>query len=87
MSQEKLETTVMQKSWGVIEVYFGIVQVVNRNLITVKSVLVYTRLRGYKRVLISLCRQWFMNRHKTEVNNIFEAGKVNCKKKTFRFST
>ena len=29
MSQEKLQTMVMQKSWGVIEVYYGIVQVVN----------------------------------------------------------
>ena len=28
MSQEKLQTTVMQKSWGVIEAYYGIVQVV-----------------------------------------------------------
>ena len=30
MSQEKLQTMVMQKSWGVIEVYYGIVHVVNR---------------------------------------------------------
>ena len=30
MSQEKLQTMVMQKFWGVIEVYYGIVQVVNR---------------------------------------------------------
>ena len=29
MSQEKLQTMVMQKFWGVIEVYCGIVQVVN----------------------------------------------------------
>ena len=29
MSQEKLQTMVMKKFWGVIEVYFGIVQVVN----------------------------------------------------------
>ena len=29
MSQEKLQTMVMQKSWGVIEVYYGILQVVN----------------------------------------------------------
>ena len=29
MSQEKLQTMVMQKLWGVIEVYYGIVQVVN----------------------------------------------------------
>ena len=29
MSQEKLQTMVVQKSWGVIEVYYGIVQVVN----------------------------------------------------------
>ena len=30
MSQEKLQTMVMQKSWGGgIEVYYGIVQVVN----------------------------------------------------------
>ena len=29
MSQELLQTMVMQKSWGVIEVYNGIVQVVN----------------------------------------------------------
>ena len=29
MSQEKLQTMVMQKFWGVIEVYYGIVQVVN----------------------------------------------------------
>ena len=29
MSQEKLHTMVMQKSCGVIEVYYGIVQVVN----------------------------------------------------------
>ena len=28
MSQEKLQTIVMQKSWGVIDVYYGIVQVV-----------------------------------------------------------
>ena len=31
MSQEKLQTMVMQKFWGVIEVYYGIVQVVNRS--------------------------------------------------------
>ena len=29
MSQEKLQTMVMQMFWGVIEVYYGIVQVVN----------------------------------------------------------
>ena len=29
MSQEKLQTTVMQKFWGVTEVYYGIVQVVH----------------------------------------------------------
>ena len=29
MSQEKLQTMVKQKSWGVMEVYYGIVQVVN----------------------------------------------------------
>ena len=29
MSQEKLQTMVMQKFWGVIEVYYEIVQVVN----------------------------------------------------------
>ena len=29
MSQEKLQTMVMKKFWGVIEVYYGIVQVVN----------------------------------------------------------
>ena len=29
MSQEKLQTMVMQKFWGIIEVYYGIVQVVN----------------------------------------------------------
>ena len=29
MSQEKLQTIVMQKLLGVIEVYYGIVQVVN----------------------------------------------------------
>ena len=29
MSQDKLQTMVMQKSWGVIEVYYGILQVVN----------------------------------------------------------
>ena len=29
MSQEKLQTMVMQTFWGVIEVYYGIVQVVN----------------------------------------------------------
>ena len=29
MSQEKLQTMVMQRSWGVLEVYYGIVQVVN----------------------------------------------------------
>ena len=31
MSQEKWRTMLMQKSWGVIEVYYGIVQVVNSN--------------------------------------------------------
>ena len=30
MSQEKLQTMVMQKFWGVIEVYYAIVQVVDR---------------------------------------------------------
>ena len=30
MSQEKLQTMVMRKFWGVIEVYYGIVQVVNK---------------------------------------------------------
>ena len=30
MSQEKLQTMIMQKFWGVIEVYYGIVQVVNK---------------------------------------------------------
>ena len=30
MFQEKLQTMVMQKFWGVIEVYYGIVQVVNK---------------------------------------------------------
>ena len=29
MSQEKLQTMVMQKFWGLIEVHYGIVQVVN----------------------------------------------------------
>ena len=29
MSQEKLQTMVMQKFWGIIEVYYGIVQVLN----------------------------------------------------------
>ena len=29
MSQAKLQTMVMQRFWGVIEVYYGIVQVVN----------------------------------------------------------
>ena len=29
MSQEKLQTVVMQTSWEVIEMYYGIVQVVN----------------------------------------------------------
>ena len=29
MSQEELQTMVMLKFWGVIEVYYGIVQVVN----------------------------------------------------------
>ena len=29
MSQDKLQTMVMQTFWGVIEVYYGIVQVVN----------------------------------------------------------
>ena len=29
MSQEKFQTMVMQKFWGVIEVYYGIVQEVN----------------------------------------------------------
>ena len=29
MSQEKLQAVVIQKCWGVIEVYYGIVQVVN----------------------------------------------------------
>ena len=29
MSQEKLQTMVMQKYWGVIEVYYGILQVMN----------------------------------------------------------
>ena len=29
MSQEKFQTIVMQKFWGVIEVYYGIVQIVN----------------------------------------------------------
>ena len=32
MSQEKLQTMVMQKLCGVIEVYYGIVQVVNNGL-------------------------------------------------------
>ena len=31
MSQEKLQITDMQKFWGVIEVYYGIVQVVNKH--------------------------------------------------------
>ena len=30
MSQEKLQTMVMRKFWGVIEVYYGLVQVLNR---------------------------------------------------------
>ena len=30
MSKEKLQTMIMQKFWGVIEVYYGIVQVVNK---------------------------------------------------------
>ena len=29
MSQEKLQTMVIQRFWGLIEVYYGIVQVVN----------------------------------------------------------
>ena len=29
MSQEKLQTVVLQKFWGIIEVYYGIVQAVN----------------------------------------------------------
>ena len=29
MSQEKLQTIVVQKFWGVLKVYYGIVQVVN----------------------------------------------------------
>ena len=32
MSQEKLQTMVTQTFWGVIEVYYGIVQVVNTDL-------------------------------------------------------
>ena len=35
MSQEKLQTMVMQTFWGEIEVYYGIVQVVNRALLKV----------------------------------------------------
>ena len=31
MSQEKLQTMVMKKFWGVIEVYYGVVQVVNNS--------------------------------------------------------
>ena len=45
------------------------------------------RLRVHKRVLISLCQQWLMKRHKTKVNNIFEVGKVYCERKTFSFLT
>ena len=30
MSQENLQTMIMQKFWGVKEVYYGIVQVVNK---------------------------------------------------------
>ena len=29
MSQEKLQTMVMQKSWGVIEVFMGLCKIVN----------------------------------------------------------
>ena len=55
----------------------------------VTSVQPSLRLRGYEQVLISLYQrqQWLMNRHKTEVNNIFEVGKVYCEKKTFILST
>ena len=41
----------------------------------------------YKRVVISLCQQWLMNRLKTKVDNIFEVGQVYCERKTFSFST
>ena len=33
MSQENLQTLIMQNFWGVKEVYYGIVQVVNENLV------------------------------------------------------
>ena len=51
----------------------------------VTSVQSSLHLRGFKRVLISLYRQWLINRHKTEVNNIFEVGKVYYKTKTLLF--
>ena len=38
MSQEKLQTMVMQTFWGVIEVYYGIVQVVNTGFESMTSV-------------------------------------------------
>ena len=31
MSQENLQTIIMENFWGVKEVYYGIVQVVNKN--------------------------------------------------------
>ena len=45
------------------------------------------RLRVYKRVRISLSRQWVIIDTKTKVNNIFEVGKVYFERKTFSFST
>ena len=44
MSQEKLQTMVMQKFWGLIQVYYGIVQVVNVNyLYMVRNVCTYVQ--------------------------------------------
>ena len=38
MSQKKLETMFIQKFWGVIELYYEIVQVVNSHFLSIRTV-------------------------------------------------
>ena len=61
MSQEKLQTMVMQKIWGVIEVYYGLVQVVN-NIIeqSVLMVLVFYEKISMYRIYPCISRPPFL---------------------------
>ena len=57
MSQEKLQIMVMQKFWGVpvIEVYYGIVQVVNTGFCFHGRLYICSMFKPSERVVTTLC--------------------------------